>query len=145
MKTAKPTDWKTQTLPSMRTNIHLDRTFSPQEMKRIRIGLLPEQMEDKWFIYWKNDALFFHRSWTGFCIYIVRFVADGDTYRMIEADVNRDPEQYKETNDERDAKMISYLVDVLMLHKKAVFPSEEPSSKNQALMNWSHVGRAMLG
>jgi len=31
---------------------------------------------------------------------------------MIEADVNRDPEQYKETSDERDAKMI-YLKDLL--------------------------------
>jgi len=50
MKTAKPTDWKTQVLPSKKTTIRLDRTFSPQEMKRIRRGLVPEQMEDKWFI-----------------------------------------------------------------------------------------------
>jgi len=145
MKTAKPTDWKTQVLPSMRINIHLDRIFSPQEMKRILRGLVPEQMEDKWFIYWKDDTLFFHRSWTGFCIYVVRFAADGDTYRMIEADVNRDPAQYKGTSDERDAEKISYLVDVLLLHQEAVFPSDEPSSKKQALMNWNQVGRAMLG
>lgn len=145
MKTAKPTDWKTQVLPSMRINIHLDRIFSPQEMKCIFRGLVPEQMEDKWFIYWKDDTLFFHRSWTGFCIYVVRFAADGDTYRMIEADVNRDPAQYKGTSDERDAEKISYLVDVLLLHQETVFPSDEPSSKKQALMNWNQVGRAMLG
>ena len=145
MKMAKPTDWKTQALPSKRTTIRLDQTFSPQEMKRIRRGLVPEQMEDKWFIYWKDDTLFFHRSWTGFCIYVVRFATDGDTYRMIEADVNRDPAQYKETSDERDAEKISYLVDVLLLHQEAVFPSDEPSSKKQVLMNWSQVGRAMLG
>ena len=41
---------------------------------------------------------------------------------MIEADVNRDPEQYKETSDKRDAEMISYLVDTLLLHQEAVFP-----------------------
>ncbi len=114
-------------------------------MKYIRRGLVPEQMEDKWFIYWKDDALFFHRSWTGFCIYVVRFAAKGDSFGMTEADVNRDTEQYEEASDERDAEMISYLVDVLLLHQEAAFPSNEPSSEKQALMNWSQVGRAMLG
>ena len=102
-------------------------------------------MEDKWFIYWKNDGLFFHRSWTGYCIYVVRFVAKADNFMMIEADVNRDPEQYNETNDENDIEMISCLVDVVLLHKEANFPNSEPSSERQALQDWSQVGRAMLG
>ena len=145
MKTAKPVDWKIEALPSKRTVIRLDRTFLPQEMKSIRRGLVPEQMEDKWFVYWKDDCLFFHRSWTGICVYVIHFAAAGDSYRMLEADVNRDPEQYRETNDERDAEMISYLVDVLLLHQESIFPSDEPSSEKQALMNWSLVGRAMFG
>ena len=145
MKTAKSTDWKTEVLPSKRSTIRLDRTFSPEEMKRICRGLVPQQMEDKWFIYWKDDALFFHRSWTGVCIYVVRFASDVGGCRMIEADVNRDPEQYKETSDKIDAEMIAYLVDVLLLHQESTFPSDEPSSKKQVLMNWSQVGRAVLG
>ena len=32
-------------------------------------------MEDKWFIYWKDDALFFHRSWTGLVCPVGRRVA----------------------------------------------------------------------
>jgi len=102
-------------------------------------------MEDKWFIYWKDDALFFHRSWTGFCIYVVRFVAEGGSWKMTQAELNRNPKQYTETSAERDARMISYLVDVLLLHKDSEFPSKEPSSEKSALMNWSQVGRAMLG
>ena len=145
MKAAKPADWKTEALPRMRTTIRLDRTFLPQEMRSIRRGLVPEQMEDKWFIYWKDDTLFFHRSWTGICIYVIHFAAAGDRYRMLAADVNRDPEQYSETSDERDAEMISYLVDVLLLRRDAVFPNDEPSPEKQALTNWSQVGRAMLG
>ncbi len=58
----------------------LDRVFSPQDMDRIRRGVVPEAMEDKWFIYWKEGMLFFQRSWTGFCIYVVRFAADGDAW-----------------------------------------------------------------
>lgn len=145
MKTAKPTDWKTQPLPSKRATIRLDRTFSPQEMTRIFRGLVPVQMEDKWFIYWKDDTLFFHRSWTGYCVYVVRFVSELDNYKMIEADVNRDPKQYKETSDDRDMEMISYLIDALLLHQEAVFPCNEPSLDKRALMKWSQVGRASFG
>jgi hypothetical protein len=145
LKTTKPTDWETKALPSKRTTIHMDRAFSLQEMKLIRRGLVPEQMEDKWFIYWKDDALYFHRSWSGICIYIVHFVKVGHGFRMVEANANRDPEQYKETSNERDAEMISYLVDVLLLHEKAIFPSDETSSDKQTLMKWSQIGRAMLG
>lgn len=145
MKSARPSDWKTEAMAAQRTTIALDRTFSPQEMARIRSGLIPRQMEDKWFVYWQDDTLFFHRSWTGFCVYIVHFAADADGYRMVEAEVNRDPEQYREENDERDARMIPYLIDVLLLHQLATFPSDEPSPEKRALTNWSQVGRAMFG
>lgn len=145
MKPAKPTDYKTKALPSERVTIRLDRKFSPQEIMLIRAGLVPKEMEDKWFIYWKDDTLFFHRSWTGNCIYVVRFAVEDDIYQIIEADVNRDPQQYKETSDKRDAEMIFYLVDVLLLHQDAVFPSNDPSSEKSALMNWSQVGKEMFG
>lgn len=102
-------------------------------------------MEDKWFVYWTDDALYFHRSWTGICVYLVRFARDGDVWKMVTAEVNRNPEQYTETSDERDAEMISYLVDVLLLRRAAEFPVDDASPETSAVMNWSRVGRAMLG
>ena len=87
---ATPDAWKTEDLPARRTSVPLDRAFSREEMERIRHGVVPEEMEDKWFIYWRDDALFFHRSWTGYCVYVVRFVPDGEIWRMTRADVNRD-------------------------------------------------------
>ena len=123
-KMAEPCDWQTTPLPVKRTKIVLDRQFSTEEIQRMLAGLIPEAMEDKWFIYWHDDMLFFHRSWTGFCIYVVRFAADGDHYRVIDADVNRDPEQYPEVSVERDAKIISFLIDVVLLRRPGEFPSE---------------------
>ena len=120
---ANQTDWKTEPLPSKKATISVERTFSRSEMDRIRRGLVPEQMEDKWFIYWKDNALFFHRSWTGYCIYVVHFATEYGLWKMTQAEVNRNPEQYKKMSDERDAKMISYLVDVLLLHQDAKFPA----------------------
>ena len=64
---------------------------------------------------------------------------------MVEAKLNRDPEQHNETDSDKDAKIISYLVDVLLLRKKVPFPSDEPSPQKQTLEQWSLVGRAMLG
>lgn len=145
MKPAAPTDWKTEPMPAQKITISLDRTFSSQEITRIRSGLIPQQMEDKWFIYWQDDALFFHRSWTGYCIYTVHFAAAGDGSKMVSAEVNRDPSQYRETNDQQDAAMIAYLIDVLLLHQASVFPSDETSPETRAVKNWSQVGRAMFG
>jgi hypothetical protein len=145
MKIAKREEWKTEALASKRTTIALNRRFSPIDMHKIRLGLVPQQMEDKWFVFWERNALCFHRSWTGHCLFVVRFVKDGDSYVMTEANVNRDPEQYKETSDERDAEMISYMIDVLLLHQRALFPSDDPSIDKRVIMEWSLVGRAMFG
>ena len=106
-------------------------------------GLVPGQMEDKWFIYRQDNALYFHRSWTGFCVYVVRFESDGNSYRMFEADLNRDPDQYGETRDDHDAALISYLIDVLLLDREADFPTDAADPGEAALEEWSEVGRAM--
>ena len=133
-------------MPAKKSVIVLDRAFSLQEMERICRGLIPQQMEDKWFIYYRDDVLYFHRSWTGFCIYVVRFEVDDEQGRMVEAEVNRDAEQYSETSDAFEAKMISYLTDVLLLHQAAKFPRDESTDEDTNIIrNWSQVGRAMLG
>ena len=145
MRTATPSDWETQDLPAARTSIALDRVFSRDEMALIRRGLIPEQMEDKWFIYWADDKLSFHRSWTGICVYTVYFDVEGDGSRITKAEANRDPQQYTETNDRADATMIGYLIDVLLLHKDVEVPDHDDDPENQPLREWSQVGRAMLG
>ena len=45
----------------------LDRVFSQEDMDRIRRGVVPETMDDKWFIDWTEDALYFHRSCEHYC------------------------------------------------------------------------------
>ena len=64
---------------------------------------------------------------------------------MYEALVNRDPDQYTETDDEHDANMISYLIDVLLLKRNPVFPSKETDPEISAVKQWSSIGRAALG
>lgn len=140
----KVSDWKTSPMPELHTALRLDRAFSSEDMSLIRRGLRPDEMEDKWFIYWDRDLLYFHRSWTGVCIYEVRFHVDQHGYRMIEANVNRDPEQYGQTNDAFDARLISYLIDVLLLRHAASYPDEDEFVPRDPLAMWSLVGRASV-
>lgn len=142
---ARPSDWKTFPLPAKRTTIRLNRTFSREEMKQIRQGVVPQQMEDKWFIYWQEDTLYFHRSWTGFCLYVVHFTTTEEGCRMTKAEVNRDPEQYGGIDDEKDAAIISWLIDLLLLHRRASSPFGEVPQEKGVLQEWHFVGRAMLG
>jgi hypothetical protein len=126
MTKAKKSDWKTKRLPAKHTTITLGRTFSPEEMERMMEGFIPEAMEDKWFIFWEKEKLYFYRSWTGFCIYIARFINECGMSTMVEAMVNRNVNQYTETEDNRDAMMISWLIDILLLRKESEYPRDDP-------------------
>ena len=47
---AKATNWKIRKMPDEIETFTLERVFSSEEFERIRMGLVPRQMEDKWFI-----------------------------------------------------------------------------------------------
>jgi len=80
-------------------------------------------MEDKWFIYEEDGWLSVHRSWTGICIYKIRFEKTEDSLQIAEAYANRNPEQYTNTGNEYDSSFIAWIIDHFLLGKKDVrFP-----------------------
>ena len=106
-------------MPIQHAPLLLNRVFSGDQAALLRLGFAPREMQDKWFIYFENDVLYFHRSWTGYCIYQVFFAAEaGGALRMTRAIVNRDPQQYQETHDERDVETISQVMDAFLLQKE---------------------------
>ena len=105
-----------------RTRLFLDRTFSREEYERISLGHIALDMDDRWDSYLENEWLYFHRSWTGFCIYQLRLEAAGNAYRIAEAWVNRDREQYRGSDDSHDAAFLSFLIDRDLLGKDTPYP-----------------------
>ena len=69
--------WKILPLPEKRVEIPFERTFTADEYQELARGVIPQEMEDKWFIFCENDVLYFHRSWTGYCILQVPLVFTG--------------------------------------------------------------------
>jgi hypothetical protein len=48
---ARPESWDTTPMPDRKAPIALQRTFTPQEYERLKRGLVPQAMEDKWLGY----------------------------------------------------------------------------------------------
>ena len=133
LKAATRHSWKTQALPEARARIPFARDFDARERGRIAAGIVPQQMEDKWFIFQEDDWLFFHRSWTGVCIYAVRLGYVGLGSTVEEAWANRDPGQYAKTDEAYDVRMLSFLIDRLLLGRAVAFPVEGENHRDSVL------------
>ena len=144
MKIAQAIDWETHELPAERDGISIGKMFTCAEMELVRRGYVPEAMEDKWFIYWENNTLYLHRSWTGFCIFVVRFQEEHDGYLMRDADVNQNPEQYSQTSHDENLRLLCTAVDVLLLRLPPE-PLPGMDAEKEALKYWALFGRASHG
>jgi len=107
--------------------ISIDKTFENisfniEESRMIRKPYFAREMESKWNIYFKNNKLFFRRSWTGYYIYICYFKELQDCLILEKIDINRDKDQYIETNNEYDIEFCLYLIDKLLLNKNINSP-----------------------
>ena len=114
-------------LPQQRVALSIERVFTEKEYELIRRGVIPESMDDKWFIFLEDDVLYFHRSWTGFCIYQVSLEKDGAQYRVVEALANRDSDQFSGTDEHYDVELLTYLIDEFLLLRSPIFPDPPDS------------------
>jgi hypothetical protein len=106
-------------MPEPYEGFPLCREYSEYESYLISKGFIPHDMDDKWLIYRQGDHLYFHRSWTGYCIYEVTLSHRENRFYLSYCRVNRDPRQHDGVNDKHDMAIIYYLVDVLLLGKPA--------------------------
>lgn len=113
---------KLQPLPENRARLFVEREFSNQEYDQLCSGFIPERMEDKWFIFAEEDLLYFHRSWTGFCIFQLRLERKDAAYRVGEVFANRDAKQYIAAGDAFDEKLLTFLIDSLLLNRRSPLP-----------------------
>jgi hypothetical protein len=100
----------------------LAATFSQAEYTRICEGLVPQAMEDKWFIYCEPPHLFFHRSWTGQPVYRVKLVQSGSSYQIEEAAWATELARGKEDQLTYQSELLAFLISNLLLGKSTPFP-----------------------
>lgn len=99
-------DWRIIEMPAQTEQFVIEKTFTDTEIDFLKEGYRPQEMEDKWFMYYEDHKLFIHRSWTGYCIYIIDLSESG----RLSITVNRNPGQYKEGSIESDRLLVNILI-----------------------------------
>ena len=129
MTIARQDSWQTEPMPKANRVLAYSAKFTSKQFERISQGLIPESMDDRWLVYMEDDVLHIHRSWTGFCIYQVRFQERGGRHFVGEALANRDPAQYGEPDqvfdakwDDYNAKHLDWLIRCLLLGQRRRLP-----------------------
>ena len=140
---ARPDSWQTTPMPQSVARVPFEDSYSAEEHAAIVRGLVPQEMEDKWFIYENRGAVYFHRSWSGVCIYCVRFETPGDRYRIAEVLVNRDAEEKagEQASGEEgyDAPLLRFLIDNLLLGRQRPFPVLRGVPDTKAALFQHHI------
>ena len=132
-------------LPARHSFFILNQTYSPFDSWMIARGFVPAVMEEKWFVYMENGRLLFRRSWTGFLIYDIEATWRGGQLYLGQVRVNRDPEQYSETDDDHDRQLLNYLIVAVLLGEHATFPTQNQTTPEQAAIQaWALAGNASL-
>jgi hypothetical protein len=102
--------WKTLPAPERRERLDVSDIFSDAAADRMRGGHVPVDMDDRWFIYFEDGWLHFHRSWTGAQIFAIRLDGCPLGVRVIEGWASREPEQYRSPSIEHDRQMVVGLI-----------------------------------
>lgn len=101
-------------LPEARATLSADsfaRTYTPVQFAWLKQGVVPREMEDKWFVFYEAPWLYLHRSWTGYAIFQARFEERAAGVTLVEALVNQDPAQYTERDLAAAARYLLGLLD----------------------------------
>ena len=109
-KVATKDSWKTESMPEDSVLIPMNVTIPREAMQVVKRGHIPDAMEDHWFMYSDEDTIRYYRSWTGICIFIAKYVEEGDMCTITELQVNRDPNQYGNTDNDHDVSLFMALL-----------------------------------
>ena len=117
MNHAHKGSWVVQCLPEFSATLDYKREFSMEEFKAISRGFIPQEMEDKWFMYLEETTLYMHRSWIGFCIYKVELQEIANGWAVRKAWINCNSVQYKRKDDCYESEKLDRLISFLIMDK----------------------------
>lgn len=97
--------WETSPMPDKHVSVELRVRVSAEEMARIEMGHIPQEMEDKWFMYCDCGHIRWFRSWSGYCIFDAEYEKSGKDYLITRLTINRDPSQFSSRDKDSDTSL----------------------------------------
>jgi len=120
-------------------------SFTEEQYQKLQKGLVPKVMEDKWYIYFENDCLYFHRSWTGLGILRAEIIredgGEGVKYSIKEFYAERD--EIKNGDDLFDLDVLKQLIywGLLGIDTRDDFIQKYAAEPKGTMLTWSIFGR----
>lgn len=107
------------------------------QIEHVRKGLIPNSMEDKWFIYFEEPYLYLHRSWTGQPVFKLKFSELPTGYYVSEALLSIEIASQQNSNEiNYQGKLASFLVSSLLLKENISFPIHPSQIKKKWWQLW---------
>jgi len=110
------TSWKNFPITNPQ-KIDIRMLFTEEDFLKISCGYIPMEMEEKWFIFFEDDWLYCHRSWTGHGIYKAQLLKRNGGFHIHEFWAERNPEIWT-YNDEMDIEIFCNLITSIKQNKK---------------------------
>jgi hypothetical protein len=142
-QSALRTSWETLS-PEAIADLAFFDSYTTAEFERPKLGLIPEEMEDKCFIFFEDSWLYFHRSWTGSAMFGVQFQSSEGGASVISSWVSRYIRDARGPGTDYERALLRFLIDALLLGKHADFPVPDdlPADAPAGVYQHHVVGRA---
>ena len=118
---ASSTSWKREPFKEG-VPIPYQVAFDSEQFARLKEGVIPKGMEDKWFIYYEEPHLFLHRSWTGQPVYRLTLRNTGNGSKVTEAMWSKDLAAVSKWSIQYEVALLDFLVCTLLLGQTKAFP-----------------------
>jgi hypothetical protein len=142
-------DWEiTQIKTPKRIQLDYSQSFgfSKEHIDVIKNGFVPKTLEDKWYIYSKDDWLFFHRAWTGYGIYKLEIKHINGRYIIDDFYVERNIDKYENLNDLFDIHILHVIIDwgLLGVDCRFLYLKLFNNSENDSVKLWHILGNFFI-
>ena len=103
-------------------------------------------MENKWFIFFEDDTLYFHRSWTGHGIFKAKFTKENNDYVIKEFFAERNKDYYNNEDDNHDRNQLAFLIywGLLKIDIREWYFKLNESDESNALKMWADFGNMIF-
>jgi ADP-ribosylglycohydrolase len=144
-KTAARTTWKNEPIEDPK-RVEIILRFTEEEFLKLKKGFIPQVMEDKWFIFFENDWLYFHRSWTGYGIFKAQLTKEKKGYSIKEFWAERKHEKYSNEDDNSDIEALCFLIaeGLLRVDVREIYVHNNIKSETDLIKGWSNFGSLLF-
>ena len=100
--------------------------FDNDQFALVKEGFIPQVMEDKWFIYYEEPHLLFHRSWTGRPVYRLALRKVQMGAEVTEALLSTGRAGMSRISFDYEVQVLDCLVSSFFLGQPKLFPAQPP-------------------